>query len=299
MVEPPPPGEALQQVAKQAAELADALDDGSATRESLDEIVAAIRAVQRRAFGPRPRAPRGQGASHLILDYLLMHVGEAVSGEELDAISGIQEWARRVRELRVQEGYEITELGGSLYRLERTQPDEASARRWKLLNEIRRRPGSGRERIKALLEALVGEVVSRDDLDYVAQIKEGIRRVRELRDEEGWPIDSHIDDPTLRSGEYRLLSIDPADRRDPLQRLYPDDVRQRVFARDNYTCAECGRNRRNALAAGDTRFYWRSLRKTSATTRRTSSRCVTPTISAKRRGSRSAGVQSGGETERC
>jgi biotin operon repressor len=248
------PRDALRRIGQQLVRLADSIDAG-ATREQLDEAVAGIRAVQRRVFGPRPRAARGAGATQKLLAYLQQHVGEAVSGEELDAISGIQEWPRRIRELRVQEGYEITELGGSMYRLESAQPNAERAAKWQLLNSTRRRPGSAEDRIRALLEARVGEVVTRDDIDYVARIREGIRRVRELRDEEGWPIDSNVDDRTLRPGEYRLLSTDPSDRRDPLQRLYPDDVRERVFKRDNYTCQVCGRNREAALAAGDTRFY--------------------------------------------
>lgn len=247
--------DALREVAKAALALADRLAEGRATREDLDVLVAELRGVQSRSFGPRPRARRGTGATTKIIDYLESHVGQPVTGDELAAVSGIQEWARRVRELRVEQGYEITELGGSLYRLESTEPDRARAHRWQRLNEIRRLPGSGKRRIERLLFEQVGEVVTRDDLDYVAQIKEGVRRVRELRDEQGWPIDSHIDDPTLRPGEYRLLSADPADRRDPLQRLYSDDLRQRVFARDNYTCQVCRRDREAALAAGDTRFY--------------------------------------------
>ena len=59
----------------------------------------------------------------------------------------------------------------------------------------------------------------------------------------------------MKSGEYRLVSADPADRRDIRQRLYEEDVRERVFGRDNYTCTACGRDRARALAAGDTRFY--------------------------------------------
>jgi biotin operon repressor len=43
-------------------------------------------------------------------------VGEVVYGEELAAVAGISEWARRVRELR-EEGLAIEELGGSRYRL--------------------------------------------------------------------------------------------------------------------------------------------------------------------------------------
>jgi hypothetical protein len=100
-----------------------------------------------------------------------------------------------------------------------------------------------------------GEVVTRNEIDYVARIHEGSRRVRELRDEHGLPINSHIDEPGLRPGEYRLVSANPADRRDPRQRLYPESLRERVFARDSYTCQKCGRTRETALAAGDTRFY--------------------------------------------
>ncbi|MBA2740505.1 MAG: HNH endonuclease [Actinobacteria bacterium] len=182
-------------------------------------------------------------------------MGEDISGEELAAASGIHEWARRLRELRVEHGYEITEVGDGIYRMERAEPDEERARRWQLANKIRRSAGSATERIEAFLEASKGEVVTRDHIDYVANIREGIRRVRELRDEHGWPINSYIDEPALRPGEYRLVSSDPSDRRDPRQRLYPEGLRERVFARDNYTCTKCGRNRERALAAGDTHFY--------------------------------------------
>ena len=102
---------------------------------------------------------------------------------------------------------------------------------------------------------MVGEVIDGETIAYVAKISSAQRRVRELRDEHGWPINSNIDEEGLRPGEYRLVSADPADRRDTRQRLYEEDVREKVFARDNYTCQGCGRNREKALAAGDTRFY--------------------------------------------
>jgi hypothetical protein len=126
---------------------------------------------------------------------------------------------------------------------------------WRKANAIRRRPGAAGDRIAAFLEASVGKVVNREQVDYVARIASGGRRIRELRDEFGWPINSHIDEPGLEPGEYRLTSADPADRRDPLQRLYPESVRQEVFARDDYACQACGRDRAKAEAAGDTRFY--------------------------------------------
>ncbi|ODQ98280.1 hypothetical protein BHQ21_25965 [Mycobacterium sherrisii] len=223
-------------------------------RSELDAVVTELRVLVVRRFGRKPRAARGEGARHAILDYLQANLGQWVDGEELAAVSGIQEWARRVRELRVQEGYAIDEHDDR-YCLRRADPDAATAARWRMMYRIRRSGGSGRARVMAFLGACVGEVVSRDDIDYVARIREGSRRVRELRDEDGWPIASHIDDPGLQSGQYRLISDDPADHRDPRQRLYPEDLRARVFERDRFTCQHCGRNRAKAEAAGDTRFY--------------------------------------------
>lgn len=245
----------LRLLAERLAQLERKVAARAGRREDLDDIIAELRGVQIRLYGPKPKGRRGGGGKALILNYLLARVGQEVAGEELAEVSGIQEWARRVRELRVQDGYEISELGASTYRLESVVPDVERAAMWSKANVIRRQPGSGFERIAALLDASVGEVVNRGLIDYVGKIAEGSRRVRELRDEHGWPIDSHVDDPTLEPGEYRLTSNDPKDRRDPLQRLYPEGLRQRVFERDDYTCQICGRDRRRAEAAGDTRFY--------------------------------------------
>lgn len=229
--------------------------EGLGHRDSIDVLVAELRGVQIDLFGPRPRAQRGEGGKAKILAYLLARVGEVVHGESLAEISGIHEWARRIRELRVQDGYDITEIGASAYRLEASLPDEHRAAVWKTANVIRRQPGSAMERIAALLDASVGNVVSREQIDYVGKIAEGSRRVRELRDEHGMPIDSHIDDPSLKVGQYRLTSNDPDDRRELSQRLYPEELRRRIFERDDYTCQICGRNRAKAEAAGDSRFY--------------------------------------------
>jgi HNH endonuclease len=245
----------LDTIAAEIGKLAADVRIGDAASHDVDRIVAKLTRVQVDVFGPRRRAPRGSGAKAKIRDHLLATAGEIVTGDELRAISGIQEWARRVRELRVEDGYEIVELGRSRYRLESTKPDKARAQQWTIANFIRNQPGSARSRIKKYLEANVGKVVTRDQIDYVAQIAEGSRRVRELRDEQGWPILSHIDDPDLKPGEYRLLSTDPADRRDASQRLYPEDLRHRVFMRDDYTCQICGRDRAKAEASGDLRFY--------------------------------------------
>jgi hypothetical protein len=260
---PPEGRDRLQAAAARLGELAGKPPGDEVSRDDLDAVIAEIVGAQRQIFGPRPRAPRGKGGRKRILEYFQARLGHDVAGEELAAASGIQEWARRVRELRVEEGWDIVEVGDSVYRLESASPNEERALRWRVANSIRREPGSATNRIKSFLEVFEGEIVTRDQIDYVAKIKEGSRRVRELRDEYGWPINSYIDEPDLRPGEYRLVSIDPADRRDPRQRLYPEGLRERIFERDNYTCDECGRNREKALAAGDTRFYLEIHHKTA------------------------------------
>jgi 5-methylcytosine-specific restriction endonuclease McrA len=225
------------------------------SREDFDPVLAEIEAVRRERFGPRPPAASGAGAKGRILQHLREHVGEQVYGEELAAISGIQEWARRVRELRVEDGFDIQEVGRSTYVLTSKEPDAERAAQWQLVDRIRNESGSARDRIGRFLSESVGQTVTRNQIDDVGKIKEGSRRLRELRDEHGWPIETHVDDPTLRPSEYRLLSTDRNDRRDPTQRLYPDALRQKVFERDNYTCQICGRNKEKAEAAGNARFY--------------------------------------------
>jgi 5-methylcytosine-specific restriction endonuclease McrA len=237
-------------------EVADRAARGESVREDVDAALAEAVGAQTQLFGPRPRAKKGEGGGPRILAYLQAHVGEVVNGEELRAAAGfIGEWARRVRELDVQQGYDIDELGGSKYRLNRVEPDLERSTEWRLMNSIRRMEGSGTARLKRLFETHVGEIVEGAMIAYVGKISSAQRRIRELRDEQGWPINSHIDEEGLKPGEYRLLSVDPADRRDIRQRLYEEGVRETVFARDDYTCQVCGRNRERALAAGDTRFY--------------------------------------------
>lgn len=228
---------------------------GTAKRDAIDLFAAELRHVQNQLFGPRAKGQRGDAAKDRILVYLTKRLGQDVGGEELAEVGAISEWARRVRELRVEEGYEIRRLGPSSYRLESVEPDLRRADLWKRANVIRRQKGSAFDRVAALLDSSVGEVVTREQIDYVGRARESIRRVRELRDEHGWPIASHVDDPELGSGEYRLISNEPADLRDPLQRLYPEDLRQKVFERDGYTCQICGVDRRKAEASGESRFY--------------------------------------------
>lgn len=52
--------------------------------------------------------PRGPGSKALILAYFLKNIGKTLKSKDIqDASGGASEWARRVRELRNEEGYQI------------------------------------------------------------------------------------------------------------------------------------------------------------------------------------------------
>ncbi len=81
----------------------------------MDVAIGQVIAARREIVGTR-RTSAGSGAKTRIRRYLEERVGQVVYGEEISAVAGISEWARRVRELR-EEGLAIEELGRSRYRL--------------------------------------------------------------------------------------------------------------------------------------------------------------------------------------
>ena len=192
--------------------------------------------------------------------YFIKYPQTVISGDELLVVSGIQEYARRVRELRVQFGWKIASgvtiremsededntlpenlvgIKTSQYVLLNTEQDRDAAHRWNLANEIRKEKGSVRNKILKFLRANVGHGVTNEELRYVAKYRtEWARRVRELRTEHGWPIATHSTGrPDLSVGVYVL----EADRQSPPHdRNIPDDVRREVMRRDQYKCDKCG-----------------------------------------------------------
>jgi len=96
----------------------------------------------------------------------------------------------------------------------------------------------------------LGQIITKEELRSVGRISDWARRVRELRDEEGWQILNNKTKLTLeqmqqigisrqlKSSEYVLLSME---RLDVTARLISKDVRQAVLQRYGATCQFCGR----------------------------------------------------------
>jgi len=218
---------------------------------------------------------RAASARDRILFYLKKYPRSIVEGDELMVVSGIGEWARRLRELRVQFGWwiysgvtfgdmvedarnagneaEIASLKAALgidpskikpdqYVLMRPDQDRQAAHRWNVLNEIRKKDLSVMNKIIEYFRKNVGQQITGEELKYLAKDKkEWARRVRQLRTEQGWPIvtkNSGRDD--LAVGVYVLEEDRQAYEHD---RLIPDPVLVAVLQRDGFKCKTCGWHR--------------------------------------------------------
>lgn len=223
-------------------------------QQVLDAITRLRLAVVRAYGGQRPRHARGAGARVLILLYLQERVGEWVYGEELAAVSGIGEWARRVRELRVEHGFDIQEDGGR-YRLVSREADEERRARWSVVGDVQASGGNPSDRVLTLFERLVGAVVTVDELDRVAGAKVGAQMARRLREEDGFPIETPADAPDLRAGDFRLASVAEVFRLDAGQRAFDEDLRSALFRRDRFRCGSCRRDRFEALREDRLPFF--------------------------------------------
>jgi hypothetical protein len=80
--------------------------------------------------------------------------------------------------------------------------------------------------------------MSSDELRKVAGgITEWARRVRELRNEEGFQILTHNDKSELKPGQYVLLDPKP---KPAFQREVSKELRAQVLDRNGFTCQMCG-----------------------------------------------------------
>jgi len=234
-------------------------------RQQVRELIPANRLL-RDLGGSLLRDETATSARDRILRYLINYAKEIIESEELMVIGGISEYARRVRELRVEFGWKIItgytvremihedqdafsdnpallEMKPDDYMLISTIQDRDAAYRWRLANEIRKDNRlSMRDKILKFLRNNVGAEVSGEELRYVADNRsEWARRVRELRTEQGWPIATQNEGrPDLPIGVYVLEENKQAQAHD---RRIKDTVRRAVLVRDKYSCRKCGWNK--------------------------------------------------------
>lgn len=225
-------------------------------------------------------------ARERILSYLKAYPLTVIDGDELMVVSGIGEWARRVRELRVQFGWQINSgatfkdmardfaeendaadlatlqktigrdpmtLRPDQYVLLSTEEDRDAAHRWNTLNLIRKSKASVRDKLLRYMRANVGRPVLGEELRYLAGDRnEWPRRMRELRTEDGWPIATKMSGrPDLQIGTYVLELDEQAPEHD---RHIPDSVRVEVLTRDGFKCQVCHWDRTMAQPSDPRRF---------------------------------------------
>jgi len=95
-----------------------------------------------------------------------------------------------------------------------------------------------RAKLRVHFLANIGRVMDSDELRLIAGgITEWARRVRELRNEEGYQILTHNDRSDLKPGQYLLETPTP---RPAFERSISKETRAFVLDRNGFTCQMCG-----------------------------------------------------------
>lgn len=94
-----------------------------------------------------------------------------------------------------------------------------------------------RDKLREYFLTHLGQVLDSDTLREVAGISEWARRVRELRNEEGYQILTHHDRSDLKPGQYILENPKP---QPAFAREISKEVRAYVLDRNGFTCQMCG-----------------------------------------------------------
>lgn len=95
-----------------------------------------------------------------------------------------------------------------------------------------------RDRLRDYFLSHLGQVLTSDELRAAAGgITEWARRVRELRNEEGFRILTHNDRADLKPGQYLLETASPEPA---FERSISKETRAIVLDRNGYTCQMCG-----------------------------------------------------------
>ena len=98
-----------------------------------------------------------------------------------------------------------------------------------------------KEKIRQFLLANIGRVIESHELQSTADgAVQYSRRLRELRDEEGWPVLSHNDSANLKPGQYILRETPPSQPPPQFSRTISSRLRASVLDRNGFTCQMCG-----------------------------------------------------------
>ena len=109
------------------------------------------------------------------------------------------------------------------------------------------RKKSAKQRLREFFLGHIGEVVTSIQLrDAAGDVSEWARRVRELREDEKWPIITNNDSDKLKPGEYLLAEAPPTATNITFARNISGRLRAEVLDRNGFTCQMCG------LTPGDT-----------------------------------------------
>jgi 5-methylcytosine-specific restriction endonuclease McrA len=102
------------------------------------------------------------------------------------------------------------------------------------------RGDAARDRLRSYLLVNVGRVLDSDELREVGRISEWARRVRELRQFEGYDIVTDKDDASLKPGQYLLRSKEPGKPTPTFTKGISKKTRAFIFDRNGFTCQMCG-----------------------------------------------------------
>jgi hypothetical protein len=95
-----------------------------------------------------------------------------------------------------------------------------------------------RDRLREYFLSNVGQIVDAETLRAVSgNISEWARRIRELRNEEGFQILTHNDRSDLKPGQYILTTAKP---QPAFAREISKETRAYVLDRNGFTCQSCG-----------------------------------------------------------
>ncbi|MDR1689668.1 MAG: HNH endonuclease [Clostridiales bacterium] len=94
-----------------------------------------------------------------------------------------------------------------------------------------------RDKLRKYFLEHIGEVLDSETLRSVAGVSEWARRIRELRNEEGYQILTHNDRSDLKPGQYILENASP---QPAFARELSKEVRAYVLDRNGFTCQMCG-----------------------------------------------------------